>query len=89
MSEATNTLTLTLIADVSLEKGSTVTITGLTGSQTPDGSLAVTSSSSFLGVAGAWTQSSGTLVLTAESGGTVSGKECVVTFNLARSPRQP
>jgi hypothetical protein len=33
-------------------------------------------------MAGARTQSSGTLVLTAESGGTVSGTECKVTFNL-------
>ena len=80
---ATNTMTVTLTASYSLAFGSTVTITGLTGSQTPDSaSLAVTSTSSLLGTTGVWNQSSGQLVLTAASGGTTSGTACEVRFNL-------
>ncbi len=83
VSGATNTLTLMLTANYDLAAGSTVTIMGLTGSQTDDSQiLPVTSSSSLLGTAGAWTQSSGALVLTAASGGTVSGTAYTVTFNL-------
>jgi hypothetical protein len=85
---ATNTMTVTLTASYNLADGSTVTITGLTGSQTPDSQtpdsqvLAVTSTLSLLGVTGVWTQSSGQLVLTAASGGTTSGTACEVMFNL-------
>jgi uncharacterized iron-regulated membrane protein len=82
-SGATNTMTVSLTADFDLAAGSTVTITGLTGSQTADSaSLTVTSTDDRLGTSGAWTQSSGELVLTAASGGTVSGTECVVMFEL-------
>ena len=71
VSGATNTVTMKLKLDVDLPENSTVTITGLTGSQTAtSGSLAVTSTSSRLGRTGVWTQGSGQLVLTAESGGT-------------------
>ena len=55
-----NTITVTLTANYDIADGSTVTISGLTGSQTPDaGSLSVTSSNDDLGTTGAWTQSSG------------------------------
>ena len=80
---ATNTLTVSLTADFQLPAGSTVTITGLTGSQTANSaSLAVTSTSSLLGTTGAWTQSTGQLVLTSKSAGVNSGIACVVTFVL-------
>jgi hypothetical protein len=65
-SSATNTLTVSLTADFDLAAGSTVTITGLTGSQTAGSSLAV-SSGALLDPSGTWTQSSGQLVLTAAS----------------------
>ena len=87
-SGATNTLTVSLTADFDLPAGSTVTITGLTGSQTPDSgsSLAVTSTSSLLGTT--WRverKRSGQLVLTAASGGTTSGTACEVRFNFDES----
>ena len=83
-SGATNTLTVALTADFDLAAGSTVTITGLTGSQTEDSaSLRVSSTSGLLGTSGTWTQASGQLVLTVAAGsGTVSGTGCEVTFNL-------
>jgi hypothetical protein len=62
---ATNTITVTLTAGSTLAPGSTVTISGLTGSQTADAtSLAVVSSLSVLEATGDWKQSTGTLVLT-------------------------
>jgi hypothetical protein len=83
VSGATNTLTVSLTANFNLATGSTVTITGLTQSQTADSaSLTVSSTSSQLGTSGTWTQSTGQLVLTAASGGTASGTACVVTFTL-------
>ena len=78
-----NTLTVTLTANYHLAGGSTVTISGLTGSQTSDNtSLSVTSSNGDLGSTGAWTQSTGQLVLTAASGGTTAGTACEVSFTL-------
>jgi trimeric autotransporter adhesin len=86
VSGATNTLTVSLTANFNLATGSTVTITGLTGSQTADSaSLPVSSASGLLGVSGAWTQSTGELVLTAAGAGTVSGTACEVTFNLTNT----
>ena len=71
----TNRITVTLTANYNLADGSTVTISGLTGSQTADAaSLAVTSTNGDLGTTGAWTQGTGTLVLTAASGGTMRGR---------------
>ena len=56
VSGQTNTLTVTLTANYDLTDGSTVTISGLTGTQTSDdGSLSVTSSNGDLGSSGAWT----------------------------------
>ena len=83
VSGATNTLTVTVIANYNLADGSTVTISGLTGSQTADNAaLTVTSTSGLLGSAGAWIQSSGELVLTVSSPGIVSGIACILTFDL-------
>ena len=86
VSGATNTLTVTLTANYHLKAGSTVTISGLTGSQTADnGALTVASTSGLLGTAGAWTQGLGQLVLTAASPGTTSGTACMVTFDLTNT----
>ena len=77
-----NTLTVSLKADFDLPVGSTVTIMGLTESQTADSaSLAVGSMAGGLGTSGAWTKASGQLVLTAASLVT-AGTECVLTFTL-------
>ena len=86
VSGATNTLTVTLTANYHLKAGSTVTILGLTGSQTADnGALTVASTSGLLGTAGAWTQGPGQLVLTAAFPGTTSGTACEVTFDLTNT----
>jgi hypothetical protein len=82
VSGAANTMTVTLTANYNLATGSTVTITGLTGSQTADSAgLAVTSSPSVLAATGDWKQNTGILVLTAASQAT-SGTPFVVTFIL-------
>jgi hypothetical protein len=79
---ATVTISVILTANVDFPTGSTVTIAGLTGTQTASsGSLAV-NSSGLMGTSGVWTQSLGTLVLTAASGGTAQGAACTVTFDL-------
>ena len=86
---AVNTLTVTLEATYNLEEGSTVTISGLTGSQTADtAGLGVTSTGGRLGSSGEWSQSEGRLVLRAASGGTKAGTACVVTFALT-NPSTP
>ena len=61
-----NTLTFTVNPSASISAGSTLTIAGLTGSQTADsGSLTIGGAgASIFGSSGSWTQSSGTLVLT-------------------------
>ena len=60
-----NEITLTLEADALLPIGSIITVTGLTDSQTVDGSLPVTSSidSIFASDQGTWEQTPGTLEL--------------------------
>jgi len=80
--EAT-TWKVTLNSNYAFSSGSTVTISGLTGSQTPEStSLNVTSTDSKLGSSGDWTQSSGTLVLAVDSRGTIAEKDYMVTFSL-------
>jgi len=80
--EAT-TWKVTLNSNYALSSGSTVTISGLTGSQTPESaSLNVTSTESKLGSSGDWTCSSGTLVLAIGSGGTTAEMNYMVTFSL-------
>ena len=71
---ATNTLTVTLKANMNLADGSMVTITGLTGSQTANTlNLGVTSTPSGLRTTGEWTQSTGQLLLTEASEGITTG----------------
>jgi len=83
---ATNTLTVTLAANMNIADGPTVTIIGLTGSQTANTeSLAVKSTPTGLKTTGEWTQSTGQLVLTAASGGITSGTAYEVTFQLTNS----
>ena len=71
--DADNTLTFVLRPNVALSAADEITITGLTGSQTGNtGSLTVAGSAAgVFGSAGAWTQSTGVLVLTVASGQTV------------------
>jgi len=74
---------VTLNSNYALSFGSTVTISGLTGSQTPESaSLNVTSTESKLGSSGDWACSSGTLVLAIASGGTTAEMDYLVTFSL-------
>jgi len=81
---ANNTLTLTVQPDSDISASSSITLTGLTGSQTADGSLTLSGAgASVFGSAGSWTQSTGTLVLTVDAGQTLStGSDTVITFNL-------
>lgn len=86
---ALNTLSVTLDATYNLAEGSTVTIAGLTGSQTADtASLDVTTTGGRLGSSGEWSQGQGRLVLRAASGGTRAGTATVVTFRLT-NPSTP
>jgi hypothetical protein len=81
-----NTYTLTFRPSVAIVAGSSIAITGLTGSSTGDNSnLGIAGANSALfGSAGAWTQSSGILVLTIASGQSVpSGSDTTITFVLA------
>lgn len=80
-----NTLTLTIQPSAAIAASGTLTLAGLTGSQTAD------NASLTLGGAGAavfgssadWTQSSGTLVLTVAGGQSVpTGSDTVITFTL-------
>jgi len=79
-----NTLTFTVQPSRDISAGDSITLAGLTGSQTADGSLALSGAgASVFGSAGSWTQSTGTLVLTVDTGQTLStGSDTVITFNL-------
>ena len=80
-----NPFTFTVQPSVAISTGSTVTLSGLTGSATADnGSLSLGGAGAvFFGSAGSWTQSTGTLVLTVDSGQTLStGSDTVITFTL-------
>ena len=80
-----NTLTFTVNPSASIGAGSTLTIAGLTGSQTSDsGSLTVGGAgAAIFGSSADWTQSSGTLVLTVAGGQSVpTGSNTVITFTL-------
>jgi hypothetical protein len=79
-----NTLTFTVQPSRDIPAGDTLTITGLTGSQTVDGSVTLSgANAAVFGSAGSWTQSTGTLVLTVDTGQTLStGSDTVITFNL-------
>ena len=79
------TLTLTIQPSSALAASGTITLAGLTGSQTSDNaSLTVGGAgASIFGSSGAWTQSSGTLVLTVAGGQSVpTGSDTVITYTL-------
>ena len=80
----TNVLTFTVQPSRDIDAGDSITLAGLTGSQTADGSLTLSGAgASVFGSAGSWTQSTGTLVLTVDTGQTLStGSDTVITFNL-------
>lgn len=82
---ASNIFTLTVQPELNISAGSSITLSGLTGSATSDnGSLTISGAdATTFGSAGSWTQSTGTLVLTVDSGQTLStGSDTVVTFTL-------
>ena len=80
----TNILTFTVQPSKDIDAGDSITLAGLTGSQTADGSLTLSGAgASVFGGIGSWTQSTGTLVLTVDTGQTLStGSDTVITFNL-------
>jgi len=80
----TNILTFTVQPSRDISAGDSITLAGLTGSQTADSSLTLSGAgASVFGSAGSWTQSTGTLVLTVDTGQTLStGSDTVITFNL-------
>src|SRR6056300_849340 len=76
-----NTLTFTVNPSASISAGATLTIAGLTGSQTSDNaSLTVGGAgAAIFGSSADWTQSSGTLVLTVAGGQSVpTGSDTVI-----------
>ncbi len=80
-----NTITFTVQPSRDISAGDSITLAGLTGSQTADnGSVTLSGAgASVFGSAGSWTQSTGTLVLTVDTGQTLStGSDTVITFNL-------
>jgi len=84
--DADNVLTVTIRPNVALSAGDVVTIAGLTGTQTSNtGTLTVAGTdAAVFGSAGAWTQSSGQMVLTVASGQTVpNNANTVVTLTIA------
>lgn len=81
----TNILTFTVQPSTNLSAGGTLTLVGLTGTQTADNaSLTVSGAgATIFGSNADWTQSTGTLVLTVDTGQTLStGSDTVITFNL-------
>ncbi len=85
LASGSNTITLTVQPSTPLSAGSSITLSGLTGSATSDnGSLSLGgANASIFGSTGSWTQSTGTLVLTVDSGQTLAtGSDTVVTFTL-------
>ena len=82
-----NIFTLTVQPDTALSAGSSITLSGLTGSATADGSLTISGAgASIFGSVGSWTQSTGTLVLTVDTAQTLpTGSDTVVTFTLTNS----
>ena len=80
-----NTLTITLTSDVDLAATSTVTIAGLTGTQTATlGTQAITSTASLYGTQASW-NIDGTLILTVGGTATTANTSVVVTIELDNS----
>ena len=82
-----NIFTFTVQPSASISAGDSITLSGLTGSATTDGSVTLSGAgASIFGSAGSWTQSTGTLVLTVDSGQTLpTGSDTVVSFTLTNS----
>ena len=82
-----NIFTFTVQPSASISAGSSITLAGLTGSATSDGSVTLSGAgASIFGLAGSWTQSTGTLVLTVDSGQTLpTGSDTVVSFTLTNT----
>ena len=81
-----NTYTLTIQPSASLSVGSSISINGLTSSDTGDNSSLTVggSGAAIFGSSGEWTQSTGVLVLTVASGQSLpTGSDTVVTFIIA------
>jgi hypothetical protein len=70
-----NTISVTIAASFDLANGEKVTVSGLTGSQTTTNAQLTVDASSCnkLGTAGAWTQSTGVLVMTVANGPLTAG----------------
>ena len=78
-----NIFTFTVQPSASISAGSSITLSGLTGSATTDGSVSLSGAgAAIFGSAGSWTQSTGTLVLTVDSGQTLPTSDTVVSFTL-------
>jgi len=84
LSSNSNPFTFTVQPSAAISAGSSITLSGLTGSATVDGSVTLSGGgAAIFGSAGTWTQSTGTLVLTVDSGQTLpTGSDTVVTFTL-------
>jgi hypothetical protein len=78
-----NTLTARISTNFDLDSGSSITIQGLTGAQTLDTELDLTSTGQSLGIKAQWLQDSGSLVLTVPvSSMVIASNEYVVEYNL-------
>jgi len=80
-----NTLTLTIQPSSAIAASGTITLAGLTGSQTSDNSSLTIggAGATIFGSSADWTQSSGTLVLTVAGGQSApTGSDTVITFTL-------
>lgn len=84
LASGSNIFTFTVQPSASISAGSSITLSGLTGSATGDGSVSLSGAGAVIfGSAGSWTQSTGTLVLTVDSGQTLpTGSDTVVSFTL-------
>lgn len=84
LSSNDNLFTFTVQPSASISAGSSITLSGLTGSATTDGSVTLSGAgATIFGSAGSWTQSTGTLVLTVDTAQTLAtGSDTVVIFTL-------
>jgi hypothetical protein len=82
-----NIFTFTVQPSSAISAGSSITLSGLTGSATADGSLTISGAgASIFGSSSSWTQSTGTLVLTVDTAQTLpTGSDTVVSFTLTNS----
>jgi len=88
MTSGVNTITFTVQPGINITVGQTLTLAGLTGTQTADNaSLTIGGAgATIFGSSADWRQSTGTLVLTVDTGQTLStGSDTVITFNLQNS----